>query len=98
MMTSELHTLHTPDSMTLLEPLLVSPMRTVCVNTHYLTTIQQGSREPVAMETVVSANLLSHERRTLVDGSEVYGTWRRSTHTPKYSLHIIFDRLQASKI
>ena len=48
---------------------------------HSLNTLQQGRRELVALVTAVSANLLLHERVTLVDSSKVYGTYRLGTRT-----------------
>lgn len=90
------------DSMTLLVPLLAPPTCALSARTHThpLTTPQRGSKDPVAMVTAVSANLLLRERRTLVDEREVYGigTWRRSIYTHRhmhihttYSLYLIIS-------
>lgn len=56
-----------------------------------LTTLQQGSRELVAMVTAMSANLLLHERRTLVDWREVYGVYRYThTHTIAHTIYSLY--------
>lgn len=61
-----------------------------------LNTLQQGSRELVALVTAVSANLLLHERTTLVDGSKVYGTYTVGTLT--HYIVIIFDHLGQTRV